>query len=115
MTVEDEKTLNELRRIAAETPVHSAFAQIDSNSISKRDMATLSIFYQSAASFNHEVRDFYIKELTARGWRMVEEIAYSAETEGVQFRKGAYLITVSHTSPRRQGWDYSVSYTWERP
>jgi hypothetical protein len=115
MTADGEKMLKELHRIAAETPVYSAFTQIDSNSISKSHMATLSFFYQSAASFNYEVKDFYIKELTPRGWRIVEEIAYSADTEGVQFRKGEYLITVSHTSPRRRDWDYSISYTWERP
>lgn len=106
MTPEGKKTLEALRQLAAEIPVYPEFVQIDSTSASRPHRATLSFFYQAPTVSFSEVESFYIKEMTARGWRIVEEAPYSADTEGVQFRKGEYLIDVSHSSPRRQNWDY---------
>jgi hypothetical protein len=114
MDSEGEKTLNTLRQLAAQTPVYSGFSQISSTHVIKNGRGTLALFYQSPASYS-EVRAFYIKELTAKGWRVDEERTYGGNTVGITFRKGEYSIVVYHSSPRDQSWDYAVDYRWERP
>jgi hypothetical protein len=114
MTPEGKKTLTTLEQIAAETPVYPAFSQISSTHVIKKDGGTLALFYQSPASYS-EVRAFYIKELTAKGWRVDEERTYGGNTVGITFRKGEYSIVVEYSSPRDQDWDYALSYRWRRP
>ena len=112
MTPEEKKTLETLHQIAAETPVYPTFKQVNSNSVVKSQMATLDYYYQAPAFSYGEVKSFYIKELTARGWNKVKEETYGGNTEGITFRKGEYAITVFRSSPRDQDWDYALSYTW---
>jgi hypothetical protein len=112
MTTEEKKTLETLQQIATETPVYPKLSLIGSTNVVKRSHGSLSLFYQSPASYNLEVREYYIKELSARGWSKFEEDTYGANTEGMKFRKGEYTISVFHSSPRDQDWDYSIAYSW---
>jgi hypothetical protein len=114
MSSEEKKTLETLQQLAAETPVYPGFSQIGSTDVIKNGRGTLALFYQSPANYS-EVRAFYIKELTTRGWRVDEERTYGGNTVGITFRKGEYSIVVNYSSPRDQNWDYALNYRWRKP
>ena len=114
MSSEEKKTLETLQHLAAETPMYPGFSQVGSTHVIKNGRGTLALFYQSPASYGREVKGFYIKELTARGWGVDEERTYGGNTLGITFLKGEYSIVVNYSSPRDQNWDYAINYSWKR-
>jgi hypothetical protein len=111
---EEAKKLDELRRIAADTPIYTDFRQIDSNYMMKSTVVDLGFFYQSTASFD-EVKAFYVKGLSAKGWSSSEEQNLSDDNRELTFVKGPYSIVVEYDSASRQQWNYAITYAWERP
>lgn len=112
MDAEGRKTLTPLQQLASETPVYPKLNQTNSNHIVKQGRAVLAFYYHSTASYD-EVRGFYIKELTAKGWSIGEERAYGSDQEGMSFQKGEYVISVYHDpTPSDSGWDFAIDYSW---
>jgi hypothetical protein len=92
--------------------VYPGFSQINSNHVIKNGRGTLAFYYQSSANYD-EVRVFYVKELTVKGWSKFEEDTYGSDQEGLSFRKGEYIISVYHDpTPSDSGWDFSIDYSW---
>lgn len=114
VTPEAQKILVKLQKIANEIPVHPSFTQLRTSHVIKTTNGVFSIKYHSSASYRDDVRDFYIKELTARGWSKFEEDSYGSDQEGMNFRKGEYEIGVFY-DPTPNDWDYSIAYSWEKP
>jgi hypothetical protein len=107
----DRKNPDALRQIATETPVPLSFSQMSSTNNFKSTGATLSFYYRSAENYE-EVKKFYTKELTVRGWSGPEEDTYGGGTQGIRFRKGEYSIAVFYDDVATQGWDYAITYGW---
>ncbi len=116
---DDEKRLQILRQIAAETPIYPDFKQINSSEGAKSTSAIVTLWYQVPAystSF-YQVKDFYTKELLARGWNSPENFELNRILDGevreVSFHKGEYRISVywEESSPNK----YGISYSWWRP
>jgi hypothetical protein len=114
LSTDDKKVLETLRQIAAKTSVYPSFSQIDSRYNAKSTSAVVSFYYRSAENYR-EVKNFYTKELTAKGWGTAEEDTYGGGTQGITFKKGEYTIDVFYDSAASQGWEYAISYSWERP
>jgi hypothetical protein len=112
-----DKKLEQMRQMAAaEIPVHPSFSQIDSTfSGVRNERWCLHFFYQSPASYDYKIRDFYLKELAARGWTKFEERTAGGNTEVMSFRKGEYSIHVNNSNPKDQDWDYAIDYCWDKP
>jgi hypothetical protein len=111
---DESKKLDELHRIASEIPVHPSFKQIDSNYMMKSTVVDYGLFYQSAADYD-DVKNFYVKELNARGWNSLHEVALDGENKELTFGKGEYGIAIEYDSAARQQWNYATTYFWKRP
>lgn len=114
MTAEGKKTLDKLRQIAAETPVYPSLNQTNSNYVIKNSGGDLAFYYRSAANYD-EVKSFYIKELTAKGWSDAKESTSAGGAKELEFRKGDYYISVFYSTHEREGWDYSINFGWDKP
>jgi hypothetical protein len=102
---------NRLRQTAAETPVHPSFSQVGSTISVKNRTAVLTFDYRSRVSYT-EVKDFYTKELNAKGWSGPEEGTYGGGAVGITFRKGEYSVSVYYHEEEGHDWDYAVVYSW---
>ena len=114
LTNQDEaKKLGELQRIASEMPTYSGFRQIDSNQMMKSSVVDYGLFYQSAASYD-EVKNYYVKELTVRGWSQPEAVMLDGEDKELTFKKGEYGIALEYDSTAKQRRNYAITYFWNR-
>lgn len=116
---EDEKRLEQLRRIVDETPLPPKFKQTYSIESAKTGMADITVSYGVPAytvSYD-EVKKFYARELSARGWTLDQDSQYKrldgGEVRYLVFRKGEYRISISNANAPPL--DYTVSYSWEKP
>lgn len=116
----NEKGLGQLHLVVKETPVYPTFVQVKSSESSKLNAAFIDITYNVPAysvSFE-EVKAFYTRELTSRGWQPQPYmhkplIDLGGDRDGhVTFSKGDCWITVI---PGATISTYSVHYRWENP
>jgi hypothetical protein len=106
---EEERRLAILRQMATETPVYPDFKQVSVSEGAKSARAFLIIGYSSNAGFD-DVKHFYGRALTLRGWEVPGGNEFGFGVDELIFRKGAYKIAVGY----RDG-EYSVSHRWEGP
>lgn len=116
---DDEKRLQTLRQIAAETPLYPNFKQINSSEGAKSTSAIVTVWYQVptySTSFD-QVKEFYVKELSAKGWGSPQEDninrVLGGEERELSFQKGEYRIYISWQSSSPN--EYSIDYSWRRP
>jgi hypothetical protein len=114
--LKNHERLNELRDLAASTPLFPGFQLVNSHEGGKRENAIIARFYRSNATYD-QVKDFYRRTLIEKGWG--EPIEESLSTWGIAnggkvitFHKGEYSIEVEY-SAESQTWNFSVSYVWE--
>jgi len=113
----DKQQVAALRQLAAETPLYPKFVQATSAEFDKLNYASLTITYTVPADnvALDDVRSFYTRELTSRGWQAQETrdapvIDLGGDREGhVTFRKGDYRITLA---PGKNNAEYYVTYKW---
>jgi hypothetical protein len=107
--------LQELGQLAANTPKFPDFEQVNYADIIKSDGAIVTYFYRSSASYE-EVKNFYSKELTSRGWSgpHEESVAHWLTRIGSQisFRKAQYKINIVYDNTGSK-WRFAVDYVWE--
>lgn len=70
--------------------------------------------YRSEAGYD-EVKSFYVKELTARGWSGPREQTNPTGQRDIIFHKGNYTISVTDGRDATSDWDYVVDYGWDDP
>ncbi len=110
---ESQKRLTQLRQMAAETPLLPGFQKRRTSENSKRGRAMLTLTYTSPAKYE-EVRDFYSKELVAKGWGPPVEKSHSfvfgPETKSITFQSGEFLITIGEGESS----EFTFIYRWEK-
>ncbi|MDQ3819418.1 MAG: hypothetical protein M3362_17310 [Acidobacteriota bacterium] len=113
---EERKTLEKLHQIAAETPVYLGFKEIGSHEGANSLNAVLSFYYRSTASYE-EVKVFYTKELTAKGWTGPRGEPTGDGTIGINFRRDEYAIAIYYdrSAVQDDDWNYAISYSWRIP
>jgi hypothetical protein len=101
--------LEELQSLAAEIPKFPDFKQSRYSDLYKPARAVVTYHYESVSK-PEQVRDFYVKELPARGWALEKAEGWFAEADNpLTFRKANYKIVVTHDDLLRQ---YSIDFVW---
>jgi hypothetical protein len=116
---DDQKRLRTLRQIAAETPLYPDFKQFNIAEGAKSTSANVTIWYRVPAYSTgfDQVKNFYLKELPAKGWSSPEDQRFNrvlnGEARELSFHKGEYRVSIywEDSSPT----DYGISYSWRRP
>lgn len=110
-TTSQRAKLEELQSLAAEIPKFPEFKQSRYQDISKPGMATVTYYYDCACASRIEpVRDFYVKELTARGWTQEKaENRFGKFDSPLTFHKGNYKIVFTRDELLQQ---YSLDFAW---
>ena len=113
---EQQARIQELRRLAAETPKFPDFEQINYSDISKSENTVVAYFYRSSASYN-EVKSFYTNALLSRGWTSNQEeplMKWFNEDGSLRlgFKKGKYTIHLEYDSAPGAYWNFAVDYGW---
>jgi len=112
--------LIEVRQIAAEIPTFPGFDVLRSTEISKSTSAYVGSAYRSRAHYA-EVRDFYTRELTERGWRVEsDEPTYDWFRDyggrKLTLRKGEFEFWLEYAgtlnADQPDGWNYGTSVSW---
>ncbi len=113
---DDWKRVQTLHQIAADTPLYPGFKEIGSHEGANSQNAGISYYYRSTASYE-EVKVFYTKELTAKGWSGPRGEPTGDSTIGINFRKGEYSIHIYYdgSAVRDDDWNYSIAYSWGMP
>jgi len=115
---EGKAKIKELQDLAAQTEKPADFQQVDYSHISNSDVTIIAYFYKSAAPYE-EVKEFYTRTLTAKGWTTTPEKALSSWTvrtgTKLTFLKGQYQIDIEYTGDSAEEYQYSVGYGWARP
>ncbi len=106
--------LQELQRLAAETPKFPDFEQVNYSDISKSEETVVAYFYRSSASYD-EVKNFYTNALLSRGWSSVQEepLAKWSKKDGdrrLSFKKAEYTFHLEHEADLGSKWKFAVDY-----
>jgi hypothetical protein len=108
-SAEQRAKIAELQALAQEIPKFPDFKQVRYADISKQGIAVVSYYYKSAAAFK-SVKEFYTKELSARGWiPEKQEGWWSDSSSPITFRKGNYKTVV--TWDDILVWQYTVDFS----
>ena len=106
--------LDEMAEILKSLPVHPTKTETNSKNRSLSTKAEIIRKYKSSASFE-ETKEFYIKTLSERGWRFVEdnEPKYKGRYRGeriLYFTRDEFLLSVQYAGERGDdlGWNYAV-------
>ena len=106
--------LEELQKLAAETPKFPDFEQINYSDISKPENTVVAYFYRSSASYD-EVKTFYTNALLSQGWSSVQEepsAKWSSEdgSRRLSFKKGKYTFNLEYDPAIGSRWKFAVDY-----
>ena len=116
-SLEGQARLQELRRLASETPKFPDFKQVNYSDISKSDTAVVTYFYRSSANYE-EVKQFYTSTLLSRGWNSAQEEPiknwFNEIGRRQMFKKGEFTIYLNHEPAEHSGWRFAVDYSWDR-
>lgn len=74
---EGKAKIQELQELAAQTEKPTDFQQADYSHISNSDVTIIAYFYKSAAPYE-EVKEFYTRTLSAKGWTTTPDKALSS-------------------------------------
>ena len=102
----------ELRKIAAETPMFPGSQKIADKVVLKASTAKLFTSYSTQAGFD-EIKLFYKRELTARGWTLPKGPSHSFidfDVHSDHYRRGDYFIAVDSNSGSNR---YLVVFIWD--
>jgi hypothetical protein len=103
----ERQRVNELRKVASETPVYPGFEKLAVVEGMKSNVAVVNTRYASGAAFE-EVKEFYMRELIPRGWELREgSVVERGPVWAMEFRKGLYSVTIQHFDDI-----YLVSHNW---
>lgn len=115
---QDDAKLKELEQIAASIPNFPQFRGAATYTSSASDDAGIYKHYTSLANYD-EVKDFYLAELSQRGWSLAkEEPVYDWFRDyggkSLEFKKQDFLIAIEYTGkkPDSNSWNYAVSFVW---
>src|SRR5215213_3787230 len=109
---EDQRArIAELQALAQKLPNFPDFKQVRYSDISKPGIATVSYYYKSPTGFA-SVKEFYRKELSARGWTEEKQEGRWIDSDSpATFRKGNYDIIVTRDDILI--WQYTIDFSWK--
>lgn len=114
---EGKAKIKELQELAAQTEKFPDFEQVDYSHVSNEKTTIIAYFYKSVAPYE-QVKDFYTRTLSAKGWISVPEKPLSSwmmpTGRKLTFFKGQYWIDIEYTEDTEAEYQYSVGYGWIR-
>jgi hypothetical protein len=106
--------IEEISKLFADVPVHPGKSEIKSDKTMEGGKAAVIKTYKSDAPFE-EIREYYVKRLSEKGWRLAaeRELKDRGRIYGeriVEFQKGRFVLSVQYAAERREtlGWDYAL-------
>ena len=117
---ESRRELENVRHIAAETPLYPGFVQLRSSDVHKTSHAAIIRCYSVRAN-DGDIRRFYSQLFASKGWALAKEEElggwYPEGSYELTFRKGAYAIKLGHSNldPGSGDCNYSLTYSWNPP
>jgi len=109
-TAEQRARIAELQALSQELPKFPDFQQVRYEDISKPGIATVTYYYKSPTGFA-SVKEFYRKELAARGWTEEKQEGWFVDSDSpATFRKGNYKIIL--TRDDILVWQYTIDFSW---
>jgi hypothetical protein len=116
---ESKRELENLRQIAADTPLYPGFVQLGGNSEYQKTSHATVIRCYSLQAKDGDVRRFYSELFASKGWTLAEQENHLGGffPEGsyrLTFRKGAYAIVLGHSNLDQPAGEctYSLAYYW---
>jgi hypothetical protein len=103
--------------MAAETPIFPGFVLVSSSHSGKPENAGLYNYYKSSARYE-EVKEFYIKALSERGWGSPHEDDVPKwftkdGSKALSFQKGEYKVDIEYNADASSPWRFALNYVWE--
>lgn len=109
-TAEQRARIAELQGLEQELPKFPDFKQVRYEDISRSGLAVVTYYYKSPSGFE-TVKEFYTKELLARGWTEEKREGWWVTSDSpATFRKGKYKIVI--TDDDILGWQYTIDFSW---
>lgn len=109
----DDSKLKEVQQLVSEIPDFPAFKSAGTtNYKSGYEVVDITKHFNSTADYN-EVKDFYSKIFSQRGWTALGEEHVGRSSKQVTFQKGEFSVIVYHVDgdPNR-GYNYAIDYVW---
>ena len=111
---ENSSKLDEISEIFKSVPLHPSKVEIETDTHSDISKAAITKKYKSEASYD-EVKQFYIEQLGAQGWHLIEEDElkdrgrYRGEFV-LHFTRDEFVLSVQFAGMRRDdlGWNYAL-------
>jgi hypothetical protein len=109
-TAEQRARIAELQSLAQELPKFPDFKEVRTADISKSGIAVVTYYYKSPSAYD-SVKEFYRKELAARGWTEEKQEGWWADSNSpTTFRKGNYKIVLTRDDILM--WQYTIDFSW---
>jgi hypothetical protein len=109
-TAEQRARIAELQALEQELPKFPDFKQVRYEDISRSGLAVVTYYYKSPSGFE-TVKEFYTKELLARGWTEEKREGWWVNSDSpATFRKGKYEIVL--TADDILVWQYTIDFSW---
>lgn len=111
--------LKQVQQLVDEIENFPDFEEVGGNTIAKTESVLISKYFNSKAPYEL-VKDFYSRQLTSRGWKLVEEKSLSrwATDYGAKhltFIKGEQYFSIQYEGNSNVGRDYALGYAWDSP
>lgn len=117
---ESRRELENLRQLAADTPLYSGFVQLRNSEYQKTSHASIIRCYSVRAN-DDDVKRFYTQLFPSKGWTPAEEEQlhgfYPEGSYRLTFRKGAYAVELVHNNldSATGECNYALTYYWNPP
>lgn len=109
-TADQRARIAELQGLAQELPKFPDFKQVRYEDISKPGIAIVTYYYKSPTGYA-SVKEFYRKELSARGWTEEKQEGWFVDSDSpATFQKGNYKIIL--TRDDILVWQYTIDFSW---
>lgn len=109
-TADQRARIAELQALAQELPKFPDFKQVRYEDISKPGIAIVTYYYKSPTGYA-SVKEFYRKELSARGWTEEKQEGWFVDSDSpATFQKGNYKIIL--TRDDILVWQYTIDFSW---
>ncbi|SRR6266542_438605 len=112
----DQQKSREIEQLWAEFPLYPGMVATSSASSSAGRKAYKGTSFRSSAPYE-DVKGFYIEKLGAQAWTFKNEKRLSkwGRDRGgreLNWRKGAYELSIEYAGNDNRDWDYGVSISW---
>lgn len=112
----DGSKTREVEAMWSELPRYEGMQEVYESRNSTAKRVLVSKHFRSTASLE-QVKEFYVKTLSAAGWQLVEDHKLSdwgRDLGGhyLSFRKADYKLSIEYAGKANDDWDYGIGIAW---